>query len=99
MRLELILLSLLFCGSLSYASAPKLKQKYDNETAINQEFRNVYDNFENLNFKIVQSSPVVNSTGTTNINNGEIVIVSSGTYGALFFRVNNRLFQQEFKLK
>ena len=49
MRRELILLSLLFCGSLSYAFAPKLKQKYDTETAINQEFRNIYDNLESIN--------------------------------------------------
>jgi hypothetical protein len=73
--------------------------KYDNETAINQEFRNVYDNFENLNFKVVQSSPVVISTGMINISDGEPVFYSSGTFGALYFRVKNQLWYQEFKLK
>lgn len=98
MRLALICLSL-FSVSLVYGYAPKLKQKYDNETSINQEFRNVYDNFENPSFRVMASSPVVISTNVVNIGDGEIVIVSSGTYGALFFRVKNRLWHYEFKLK
>lgn len=40
---------MLLIAVLSYAVAPKLRQRYDNETAINQEFRNVYDNFESFN--------------------------------------------------
>lgn len=79
--------------------APRLKMKYDDETAINQEFRNVYDNFNNPTFNVMASTPVLITTGTMNISDGEIVIVSSGTWGALYFRVKNRLFYNEFKLK
>lgn len=99
MRHALILLSLFCIGSILYAMAPRLKLQYDNETSINQEFSNVYDNFNNISFRVVSSSPVVVSTGVINIDNGEIVIASSGTWAALYFRVKNRLFFQEFKLK
>lgn len=64
MRRELIFLSLIFIVSLSYAFAPKLKQKYSDETAINQEFRNVYENLleEDQSLKLPHGTVYDNTT-------------------------------------
>jgi hypothetical protein len=82
-----------------FALSPQLKQKYDTPDSIKQEFTNVYQNLSNMTFKVVNSSPVVVSTGIQTIGNGQIIIMSTGTYAALYFRVQNLLWYQEFKLK
>ena len=94
-----ICLSVLVVGSVLLAAPTRISNKYDNEAEINSEFENVFNNLRNQSFRIMQSSPVYVATGTVNIDNGEIVIVSSATYGALFMRVNTRIFHVEFKLK
>lgn len=92
MKTILLIIISLFCFSYLDAKAIKLVQNYDSEPAISAEFENVYKSLNSNSFKVVSSSPVFVATGTATIEDGQAIIYSSGTYGALFMRAGNNLF-------
>jgi len=60
---------------------------YESESLSRGEFRNVTDNAQDRQFRIVSSTPVLSE-----LRDGEIVIVSSGTYGKVMFRSNQEIY-------
>jgi hypothetical protein len=61
---------------------------YKEEAEIEVEFKNLYDNVQAKQFRVFTTTPVF-----SDLQNGEIVIVSSGVFNVLIFKAGEDIYR------
>ena len=67
--------------------ATPIHNKYDTEQKINDEFRNIVDNTQGIQHKIFVTTPTL-----SDMQNGEIVIISTGSDQRLLWRSSQEIY-------
>ena len=65
----------------------QIYQNHDNTEKTDTEFTNIYSQSQSNQFKVILATPSL-----ADLKDGEIVIVSSGTYQKIMFRQNQEIY-------
>ena len=76
----------LLCGLFLMAFTP-ITAGHDDQDKTDREFKNIYETGQGRNFTVLNSTPNLND-----IEDGEVVIVSSTSYTKLMFRMGQEIY-------